>query len=165
MGCGHSNSENRQALHQQFIDIELLNKPRTLTESNGYSTNFNTNNNFNNSSRESSASASKASQFSPFQTQLIEHTTLSVLAAPELESSRQQKFTECFSHIDASTFQNLPIMSMSHVGAQSLDMNVLPSQQLEDYFRFLDQVITTVVKPLDQMKIEDRTPLSLLLDA
>lgn len=98
---------------------------------------------------------------SPVQTRMIEHTNLSVVTAPEMEPSRQQRFHEHFSHIDANTFQTLPLLSMPHI--QIAPGDAPPCHEIDDYCRFIDQVLTTLVVPLEALEISDRRPLSVTL--
>lgn len=99
---------------------------------------------------------------------IIEHSTLSVVATPEVEESRKQTFKECFSHIDVNTFQNVPFMSVqSHLSApqyDSLQQSQFQTHKFEEYSQFLDRVINSILVPLQEMKVQDETNLTTLLD-
>lgn len=99
---------------------------------------------------------------------IIEHSTLSVITAPEDEETRKQTFKECFSHIDVNTFQNVPFMSVqSHLSVpqfDSLQQSQLQSHKFEEYSQFLDRILSSILVPLHDMKVHDDTDLTLLLD-
>jgi hypothetical protein len=153
MGCGRSTPENQEALAMGFIDISLVSNPNPRVEPE-FSPAFQ----FSEHRRDFTPSSSS---LSPIQTRMIEHTSLSVVTAPEMEPSRQQKFSEQFSHIDANTFQTLPILSMTHI--QMVPGDAQPCHEIDDYCRFIDQVLTTLVVPLEGLEINDRRPLAVQL--
>ena len=103
MGCCYSSKQEDIKLQEDFIDIPLLNKPKQSGP-----TTDNSNNNYFSIEHYTNSKYHKRSSYDGG---IIEQTQLSLSVAPDIELSRQQKFNECFSHIDVSTFQTIPIMS------------------------------------------------------
>ncbi|KAH0794100.1 hypothetical protein GPJ56_001978 [Histomonas meleagridis] len=146
MGCCNSKQEV-YSVQEDFIDIPLLNKPkqRSVPADNSNSNYF---------SIEQYTNSTPYRRRSSYDGGIIEQTQLSLSAAPDIELSRQQKFTECFSHIDVSTFQNIPIMSaQSHLSVPNVGDQVYSSFDFDDYSRFLDQVLNKIATPLVEMKV------------
>jgi hypothetical protein len=154
MGCGPSAQENREVLDLGFIDIPLISNPSPRVESEASAPSF-----LNLDSRREIGRLPTSSSQVP--TQMIEHTNLSVITAPDIEPSRQQKFSEHFSHIDANTFQTLPLLSMPHLQMGPFDSPA--SHDIDDYCRFIDQVLTTLIVPLATLEILDQRPLAVEL--
>lgn len=157
MGCCRSHPENASAIDGTIIDIPLLNKPRV------------SHSDLNDSGRCFSLSHyttdhSSVSRRRPsYEGIIIEHNTRSVVNAPEMEQSRQQKFNECFSQIEANTFQNIPIMSVqSHLSVPNIDSQIM-NHDFEDYNRFMNQVVDTLLVPLMNMKITSEESLVVVL--
>jgi hypothetical protein len=154
MGCGPSRRENKEVIDMGFIDIPLISNPNPRVEVEPSPPSF-----LNiDVHRELGRSTVASSQSSA---QMIEHTDLSVHAAPDIEPSRQQSFAEHFSHIDANTFQTMPLLSMPHLQMGSFDSQ--PSHAIDDYCRFIDQVLTTLIVPLTTLEIVDHRPLTIAL--
>lgn len=161
MGCCSSRElgTDLYSLDPTFVDIPLLNRPRrgsVASEASGsryFSMEHYTN------------SATEVPRRPSYEAAMVEHSTLSVSAAPELETSRQRKFNECFSHIEANTFQSIPIMSVqSHLSIPNPGNSALMvTNAFDDYSRFMDQVITTVLDPLDNMKVTKERDLVVIL--
>ena len=157
MGCLSSHPENASAIEGTIIDIPLLNKPRVNhTELNDSGRCF--------SLSQYTTDHSSASRRRPsYEGTIIEHSTFSVVNAPEIEQSRQQKFNECFSQIEANTFQNIPIMSVqSHLSVPNIDSQIM-SHDFEDYNRFMNQVIDTLLVPLTNMQVSNDESLVVVL--
>lgn len=158
MGCCFSKTEALSNIDPTFIDIPLLNKPKQTTTSEPQSFTYFTIDNYTNDQPPKNRRPS-------YEGDIIEHSTLSVLAAPDIEVSRQQRFNECFSHIEANTFQNIPIMSVqSHLSVPQLDAQQMTPHDYEDYSRFIDQVISTLCTPLANMEIISDRKLVITLD-
>lgn len=98
---------------------------------------------------------------------IIEHSKFQVKTNRVEEESRKQTFKECFSHIDVNTFQNVPFMSVqSHLSVPQFDsyQQSLQSHKFEEYSQFLDRIVPSILGPLHNMKVQDETDLTLLLD-
>jgi actin-related protein len=152
MGCNSSSRPNREVIDMAFIDIPLISNPNPRVESDvtpGFLP------------LDQRRDYGPSSSLSPVQTRMIDHTNLSVVTAPEMEPSRQQKFSEHFSHIDANTFQTLPLLSMPHIQMAPGDPQAC--HQIDDYCRFIEQVLTTLVVPLEALQIPDRRPLAVVM--
>ena len=148
MGCCSSKQEARSILQEDFIDIPLLNKPKQQRKT----TTDNSNNSY--FSIEQYPTNPTIRRRSSYDGGIIEQTQLSLSVAPDIELSRQQKFTECFSQIDVSTFQNLPIMSVqSHLSIPNVGDQAYSSFDFDDYSRFLDQVLNKIITPLEEMNV------------
>jgi hypothetical protein len=154
MGCGKSAAQNQEALAMGFIDIPLVSNPSPRVEADMQPAFLGLD-----QRRDFTPSSSS---LSPIQTHMIEHTNLSVVSAPEMEPFRQQRFCEHFSHIDANTFQTLPLLSVPHI--QMVPGDAQPSHEIDDYCRFIDQVLTTLVAPLEAMEVSDRRPLAVAIE-
>ena len=141
MGCGPSSSENQNAIEQPFIDIQLLARPRVVAEVQKESNFFSMD----------AYAMRETEEKSIVHGDIVDHSATSVSAAPEIEQIRQQKFVECFSHIDANTFQTIPMLSMSHNTNMGLVTDETRSP--DEYFRFLEQV-TPVLTYLTEMQIK-----------
>ena len=145
MGCCSSKQEV-YSVQEDFIDIPLLNKPKQRN-----TTTDNSNNNYFSIEQYTNSTYRRRSSYDGG---IIEQAQLSLSVAPDNELSRQQKFTECFSHIDVSTFQNIPIMSaQSHLSIPNVGDQAYSSFDFDDYSRFLDQVLNKIVTPLVEMKV------------
>jgi hypothetical protein len=151
MGCDSSSAENAQSIEQhQFVDIPLLSKPKPTLEREQQSSR-----NFFGSSQ--CLEPRRVQQPSLLQTSLVDHMHTSVNKAPDAEQSRQQKFMESFVHIEARTFQTIPMMSMPHLQPSRFDRN--PVHRIEDYCRFMDQVLASIASPLGEMEVPTRGSL------
>ena len=150
MGCCISRPNQKQTVDPSFIDIPLL-KPQQSTGDFGAISYY---------------TMEEPKRKSSYEGDIIEHTALSIIAAPDIEQARKQTFNECFSHIEVNTFQNIPLMSVqSHLSLPQIDALAQQSQHpFEDYTRFLDQVLSTIVKPLENMKVQSNVNLTVMLD-
>ena len=155
MGCCGSKSDNDAIADTNFVDIPLINKPRqsaVLGNDSGNSRYFSI-------ERYTNPTMTRRPSYDG---SLIEHSSFSV-AAPEIELSRQQKFSECFSQIEANTFQNIPIMSVqSHLSVPNIESQMM-SHNFEDYNRFMTQVVDTLLLPLSNMKITQEESFVIVL--
>lgn len=148
------------SLDPTFVDIPLLNRPRRgSVVSDAANSRYFTMQHYTTGEMEISRRPS-------YDGAIIEHSTASIVTAPDIENSRQQKFNECFSHIEANTFQSIPIMSVqSHLSIPNPGhSSLIGSDMFDDYARFMDQVVTTVLVPLDEMKVTNKTELVVLSD-
>lgn len=150
MGCCNSGPEQVSAIGPSFIDIPLL-KPAQPTQTTT-TTNYYT--------------IDTPKRKPSYEGGIIEHSTFSVADAPETEPQMKQNFNECFSHIEVNTFQNMPIMSIqSHLSLPQFDaVQQNSSHSFDEYMRYYNQVVTPILTPLKNMKIQDETCLSILLD-
>lgn len=146
MGCGPSNSENQNAIEQPFIDLQLLARPRVVSEVQKDTNYFSMD----------AYAMRKTEEKSIFHGDIVTHSTTSVITAPAIEQSRQQKFVECFSQIDADTFQTIPILSMPH--NTGIHFHSDDAHSSDEYFRFLDRV-TPVLTHLTDMRIKSDRPI------
>ncbi|KAK8894431.1 hypothetical protein M9Y10_022865 [Tritrichomonas musculus] len=152
MGCCSSGVEKQKGINESYIEIPLLQTSRTTENTN----------------KTPYYTMDDIPRKPSYEGNIIEHSTLSVVATPEVEESRKQTFKECFSHIDVNTFQNVPFMSVqSHLSApqyDSLQQSQFQTHKFEEYSQFLDRVINSILVPLQEMKVQDETNLTTLLD-
>jgi len=153
MGCFSSHPENKSAIDQGVFDIPLLNKPRVQTADDFASSSY--------FPMDSYTQGSNPIKRKPsYEGGIIEHNNFSVFTEPDNEYLKKQKFNECFSRIEVSTFQNVPIMSVqSHIMVPSMEHQQTNATDIQDYYRFMDQVIKTIIVPLNEMSINDRRSL------
>jgi hypothetical protein len=156
MGCDSSGAENAQSVEQhQFVDIPLLSKPKTRVERQQHSV-------------QSFFGADQSSldrpkpQSSSCQANPIEHVNLSVSKPPEIEVRRQQKFSENFARIDANTFQTMPLMSMPRMYSSRFEPQL--AQEIDDYCKFMDQVLQSIAVPLTHLEIVPKMQLVTLIN-
>jgi hypothetical protein len=76
---------------------------------------------------------------------------LSVKSPPEIESMRQQRFSECFGHIDANTFQSIPLMAMPRLYPSRFEPQM--TQEIGDYCNFMEKVLQSIAGPLGKLEI------------
>ena len=156
MGCCMSYHETTSGIGQTYIDIPLLSKPRKTFQSDQDSAYF---------------SLTSYDMYTPDRTDfkrknsveadMIDHTKYEATLSPDLETTKQQEFSECFSHIEASTFQNIPMFSVqSHRSYVNFDDQIFTSDY-DDYSNFMDQVLGNLITPLYEMKINDNRNLSI----
>ena len=156
MGCCESRDETMSSLDTSFIDIPLLNKPKVRRQ-------LNENNNNNYFSIDNYTTSQIVPQRRPsYKGGIFDQTQLSVAEAPEIELSRQQKFNECFSHIEVNTFQNIPIASVqSHLSIPRVENQIYSTHEFDDYARFMEQVLNTLTVPLTQMNVEYQNDITI----
>ena len=156
MGCCESRDETMSSLDTSFIDIPLLNKPKVRRQ-------LNENNNNNYFSIDNYTTSQIVPQRRPsYEGGIFDQTQLSVAEAPEIELSRQQKFNECFSHIEVNTFQNIPIASVqSHLSIPRVENQIYSTHEFDDYARFMEQVLNTLTVLLTQMNVEYQNDITI----
>jgi hypothetical protein len=149
MGCSGSSPQNQAAIEQEMVIVPFLNsQPRAISQedyqSNSYFPFESFAQNFESQKRRTS-----------YDHDMIDYSTTTTTAEPDLELSKKQKFNECFSHIEVSTFQNVPIMSIqSLINIPSLENQQNDSLSVNDYYELIDQVIGKIVPPLTSMSVQ-----------
>lgn len=147
MGCNLSNPDNQSAVEQEMVIIPLLTKPRQQPQEdfdNGTYFPFDSYNN----------SISNKERKETVENDMIEHATTNISTAPDLEIYKKQKFNECFSHIEVSTFQNVPIMSVqSHINMPSVEYQQTDGHEVDDYYQLIDQIVESIIPPLTAMTV------------
>jgi hypothetical protein len=151
MGCGPSNPENAQAL-EAIPDISLRSfAPRPsdsadlpLMTSFGFS--------------DSPNLSKPRPPPSTFPVEMIDHTTVPSAPPPDAEQ-RQHRFVEHFSLLGADTFQSVRMLSFSRVAVP--DLTIQASHDIEGHCRFMDQVLESLGKPFERIRVVDQRPLAI----
>ena len=156
MGCSNSHPENQSAIDQEIIIVPLTAQPRVVSPEEYQTTSYFPFDSYN-PSIEPPNTNKQASQVD-----MIDHSTTATVAEPDMELFKKQKFNECFSHIEVSTFQNAPIMSVqSHINMPNPEYQQGDSFNVQDYYQLIDQVMTKVIPPLVNMKVSTDLELTI----
>ena len=160
MGCFSSHPENKSAIDQDIYDIPLLNKSRTETPEDFASASYFTIDSYTSNNNKINLINNTNKKKLIYEGDIIEHSTFSLVVESNNELLKKQKFNEIFSHIEVSTFTNIPIMSVqSHIMVPSVELQNPNIHDIEDYFIFMDRVLNTIITPLTNLKILDERNL------
>jgi hypothetical protein len=157
MGCDASNPENRQAADQgQFIDIDLLIRPKPRTEPSEPIPEYRAIDALSADLPRSSSSPSPAPP-----KEMIDHCASQSLTSAAVEHTRHERFAECFSLIDATTFQTIPRLSMPWVQPGQPDGEI--SHEIDGYCRFIDGLLGPLLTPLADLRVRDGRHLAVAI--
>ncbi|EAY23219.1 hypothetical protein TVAG_185250 [Trichomonas vaginalis G3] len=156
MGCNLSNPENKQAAEQEMVIVPFLStQPRIISSEEYHQTSY-----FPFEVEEKKEEQPKKKQ--TYEEGMINHSTQANVSEPTKELYKKQKFNEYFSHIEVSTFQNVPIMSIqSQLNVPSMEYQQGDSLNINDYHQLIDQVIQAVIPPLLSMNLTTKRELTL----
>jgi hypothetical protein len=148
MGCKISSPQNQAAIEQEMVIVPFLNsQPRSIPHEDYHANSYFPFESFsqNLESRKRRVSCDR---------DMIDYSSATATAEPDSELYKKQKFNECFSHIEVSTFQNVPIMSVqSLINVPSIENQQSDSFNVHDYYELIDQVVSKIVPPLISMKV------------
>ena len=155
MGCSNSSAQNQAAVEQEMVIVPFLNSQPRVVQQEEYQASsyfpFDSYQNFDSPKRKTSCECD-----------MIDHSTAAATAEPDMELFKKQKFNECFSHIEVSTFQNVPIMSVqSHINMPSLENQQSDSFNVNDYYELIDQVMGKIIPPLTSMTVKTNQELTM----
>ena len=155
MGCNFSHPENQSAISQDMVIVPFLNaQPRVIPPEEYQTSSYFPFDSY-------SPNLDPLPQTPSIEVDMIEHSTAATLAEPDMELYKKQRFNECFSHIEVSTFRNAPIMSVqSHINLPSPENQQSDSFNVADYYQLIDQVMNKVIPPLVSMKVSTNLELT-----
>ena len=156
MGCSNSHPENQSAIDQEVVIVPFLTaQPRVVSTEEYQTSSYFPFDSYN-------PNIESPENKPTCQGDMIDHSTTAAVAEPDMELFKKQRFNECFSHIEVSTFQNAPIMSVqSHINMPNPEYQQSDSFNVQDYYQLIDQVMTKVIPPLVTMKVSTDMELTL----
>lgn len=156
MGCSLSNPENKQAAEQDMVIVPFLStQPRVISQEEYHQTSY-----FPFEAEIKKEETPKKKQ--TYEGGMIDHATTTNVSEPTKELYKKQKFNEYFSHIEVSTFQNVPIMSIqSQLNVPSVEYQSSDALNINDYHQLLDQVMQAIIPPLTSMSVSNLRQLTI----
>jgi hypothetical protein len=142
----------------QCVDIDLLIRPKAPAERDDSVPEFRNMD----ASFSSSFARSPSSQATTPPTTMIEHRAGQQATPPEVEQSRHEKFTNCFSQIDANTFQTIPCLSMPLAQSRLPDGQI--SHEIQEYCEFIDGVLGSLLGPLSAVRVQGTRKLAVQIE-